>query len=119
MVGFVTRMRETRDQRGGLCLTEDEANYYFRREEGEVPGSIPVGGVPFSGCPCGLVLHGAFAWGLFGASRGEGYGVSTNPRHARTRRALPAPPHPPRQLIWAVEFCHHNHVAHRRARAIM
>lgn len=30
MVGFVTKQRETRDQRGGLCLDEDECNYYFR-----------------------------------------------------------------------------------------
>lgn len=47
MVGFVTKRRETRDLRGGLCLDEDEGNYYFR------------------------------------------------------------------QLIWAVQFCHDNHVAHR------
>jgi hypothetical protein len=47
MVGYVTRQRETRDQRGGLCLDEDECNYFFR------------------------------------------------------------------QLIWAVQFCHENHVAHR------
>jgi serine/threonine protein kinase len=47
MVGYVTKQRETRDQRGGLCLDEDECNYYFR------------------------------------------------------------------QLIWAVQFCHENHVAHR------
>lgn len=31
MVGFVTKQRETRDQRGGLCLDEDECNYFFRR----------------------------------------------------------------------------------------
>lgn len=47
MVAFVTKRRETRGERGGLCLTEDEANYFFR------------------------------------------------------------------QLIWAVQFCHRNHVAHR------
>lgn len=47
MVAFVTKRRETRDERGGLCLSEDEANYFFR------------------------------------------------------------------QLIWAVQFCHKNHVAHR------
>ncbi|KAI8468136.1 MAG: kinase-like domain-containing protein [Monoraphidium minutum] len=47
MVGYVTKMRETREARGGLCLNEDEANYLFR------------------------------------------------------------------QLVWAVQFCHENHVAHR------
>eukprot|EP00879_Flechtneria_rotunda_P008273 GHRR01008666.1.p1 GENE.GHRR01008666.1~~GHRR01008666.1.p1 ORF type:complete len:401 (+),score=132.14 GHRR01008666.1:1544-2746(+) len=47
MVAFVTRRRETRDTRGGLCLDEDEANFFFR------------------------------------------------------------------QLIFAVQFCHRNHVAHR------
>jgi serine/threonine protein kinase len=47
MVGYVTKHRETRESRGGLCLDEDECNYYFR------------------------------------------------------------------QLIWAVQFCHENHVAHR------
>lgn len=50
MVGFVTKRRESRELRGGLCLDEDEGNYYFR------------------------------------------------------------------QLIWAVQFCHDNHVAHRWAR---
>jgi serine/threonine protein kinase len=47
MVGYVTRQRESREVRGGLCLDEDECNYFFR------------------------------------------------------------------QLIWAVQFCHENHVAHR------
>ena len=47
MVAFVTQHREDREARGGLCLGEDEAAYYFR------------------------------------------------------------------QLIWAVAFCHRNHVAHR------
>lgn len=47
MVAYVTKRRETRESRGGLCLDEDEANYFFR------------------------------------------------------------------QLIWAVQFCHNNHVAHR------
>ena len=47
MVGYVTRRRATRDERGGLCLDEDECNYFFR------------------------------------------------------------------QLVWAVQFCHENHVAHR------
>lgn len=30
MVAYVTKKRDTKDQRGGLCLDEDEANYYFR-----------------------------------------------------------------------------------------
>lgn len=30
MVGYVTKQRETREQRGGLCLGEDECNYFFR-----------------------------------------------------------------------------------------
>lgn len=47
MVAYVTKRRETRESRGGLCLDEDEANFFFR------------------------------------------------------------------QLIWAVQFCHNNHVAHR------
>lgn len=47
MVAYVTKRRDTREARGGLCLDEDEANYFFR------------------------------------------------------------------QLIWAVQFCHNNHVAHR------
>lgn len=29
MVNFVTRRRETKHERGGLCLDEDEARYYF------------------------------------------------------------------------------------------
>jgi hypothetical protein len=49
MVAYVTKRRETRESRGGLCLDEDEANFFFR------------------------------------------------------------------QLIWAVQFCHNNHVAHRCA----
>lgn len=47
MVAYVTKRRETRESRGGLCLDEEEANFFFR------------------------------------------------------------------QLIWAVQFCHNNHVAHR------
>uniref|UniRef100_A0A383W1S9 Protein kinase domain-containing protein n=1 Tax=Tetradesmus obliquus TaxID=3088 RepID=A0A383W1S9_TETOB len=47
MVAFVTKRRETRESRGGLCIDEDEASFFFR------------------------------------------------------------------QLIWAVQFCHKNHVAHR------
>jgi serine/threonine-protein kinase SRK2 len=47
MVSFVTSRRETRDQRGGLCIQEEEAAFFFR------------------------------------------------------------------QLVWAVRFCHSNHVAHR------
>jgi serine/threonine-protein kinase SRK2 len=47
MVAYVTKRRETRESRGGLCIDEDEANFFFR------------------------------------------------------------------QLIWAVQFCHSNHVAHR------
>eukprot|EP00882_Tetradesmus_deserticola_P006747 GHRQ01007102.1.p1 GENE.GHRQ01007102.1~~GHRQ01007102.1.p1 ORF type:complete len:413 (+),score=168.08 GHRQ01007102.1:275-1513(+) len=47
MVAFVTKRRETRESRGGLCIDEDEASFFFR------------------------------------------------------------------QLIWAVQFCHRNHVAHR------
>jgi hypothetical protein len=47
MVAFVTKRRETREARGGLCIDEDEASFFFR------------------------------------------------------------------QLIWAVQFCHKNHVAHR------
>eukprot|EP00775_Hariotina_reticulata_P009702 gene9702-9861_t len=47
MVAYVTRRRESREARGGLCVNEDEANFFFR------------------------------------------------------------------QLIWAVQFCHKNHVAHR------
>jgi hypothetical protein len=31
MVAYVTKRRETREQRGGLCLDEDEANYFFRQ----------------------------------------------------------------------------------------
>lgn len=52
MVAYVTKRRETRESRGGLCLDEDEANFFFR------------------------------------------------------------------QLIWAVQFCHNNHVAHRCAAGI-
>lgn len=51
MVACVTRRRETRESRSGLCLDENEANFFFR------------------------------------------------------------------QLIWAVQFCHKNHVAHRWAQA--
>ena len=51
MVAYVTRRRQTKDERGGLCVDEDEANYFFR------------------------------------------------------------------QLIYAVQFCHNNHVAHRYVRA--
>jgi serine/threonine-protein kinase SRK2 len=51
MVAYVTRRRQTKEERGGLCLDEDEANYFFR------------------------------------------------------------------QLIYAVQFCHNNHVAHRYAGA--
>jgi serine/threonine protein kinase len=29
MVGYVTKKRETKHERGGLCLDEDEARYYF------------------------------------------------------------------------------------------
>ncbi|WIA21648.1 hypothetical protein OEZ85_000821 [Tetradesmus obliquus] len=47
MVAFVTKRREMRESRGGLCIDEDEASFFFR------------------------------------------------------------------QLIWAVQFCHKNHVAHR------
>lgn len=47
MVQYVTKKRETRELRDGLCLDEDESNFFFR------------------------------------------------------------------QLIWAVQFCHKNHVAHR------
>jgi serine/threonine-protein kinase SRK2 len=47
MVAFVTKRRETREARGGLCIDEDEASFFFR------------------------------------------------------------------QLVWAVQFCHKNHVAHR------
>jgi serine/threonine-protein kinase SRK2 len=47
MVAYVTKRRETRESRGGLCIDEDEASFFFR------------------------------------------------------------------QLIWAVQFCHKNHVAHR------
>jgi serine/threonine protein kinase len=47
MVAYVTKRRETREARGGLCIDEDEASFFFR------------------------------------------------------------------QLIWAVQFCHKNHVAHR------
>ena len=50
MVNYVTKQRESRDARGGLCLDENECNYFFR------------------------------------------------------------------QLIWAVQFCHDHHVAHRCAR---
>jgi len=52
MVAYVTKRRETRESRGGLCLDEDEANFFFR------------------------------------------------------------------QLIWAVQFCHNNHVAHRCVGAV-
>ncbi|GIL87182.1 hypothetical protein Vretimale_14287 [Volvox reticuliferus] len=31
MVGYVTKKRETKSQRGGLCLDEDEARYFFRQ----------------------------------------------------------------------------------------
>ncbi|GLI63203.1 hypothetical protein VaNZ11_006102 [Volvox africanus] len=31
MVGYVTRKRETKSERGGLCLDEDEARYFFRQ----------------------------------------------------------------------------------------
>ncbi|KXZ42321.1 hypothetical protein GPECTOR_162g136 [Gonium pectorale] len=31
MVGYVTKRRETKHERGGLCLDEDEARYYFRQ----------------------------------------------------------------------------------------
>ena len=30
MVGYVTKKRETKDQRQGLCLDEDEARYFFK-----------------------------------------------------------------------------------------
>lgn len=30
MVGFVTKRRETKAERGGLCLDEDETRYYFK-----------------------------------------------------------------------------------------
>lgn len=30
MVGYVTKKRETKNERGGLCLDEDEARYFFR-----------------------------------------------------------------------------------------
>lgn len=29
MVNYVTKKRETKSQRGGLCMDEDEARYYF------------------------------------------------------------------------------------------
>ena len=29
MVNFVTKRRETKHERGGLCMDEDEARYYF------------------------------------------------------------------------------------------
>eukprot|EP00983_Pelagomonas_calceolata_P126934 1161350-Pelagomonas_calceolata.AAC.19 len=29
MVNYVTKKRETKHERGGLCLDEDEARYYF------------------------------------------------------------------------------------------
>lgn len=29
MVNYVTKKRETKHERGGLCLDEDEAHYYF------------------------------------------------------------------------------------------
>jgi hypothetical protein len=53
MVAFVTKRRETREARGGLCIDEDEASFFFR------------------------------------------------------------------QLVWAVQFCHKNHVAHRWAFRIL
>lgn len=31
MVAYVTKRRATKDSRGGLCLDEDEANYFFRQ----------------------------------------------------------------------------------------
>lgn len=31
MVNYVTKKRETKAERGGLCLTEDEARYYFKQ----------------------------------------------------------------------------------------
>lgn len=30
MVAFVTGKRETKAQRGGLCMDEDEARYFFK-----------------------------------------------------------------------------------------
>ncbi len=29
MVSYVTKKRETKHERGGLCMDEDEARYYF------------------------------------------------------------------------------------------
>jgi hypothetical protein len=51
MVGYVTRLRETRDQRGGLCLDEDEVNYFFRwGAVGHAPASCATSVTSGSAC---------------------------------------------------------------------
>ncbi|GFH08135.1 protein kinase domain-containing protein [Haematococcus lacustris] len=111
MVNYVTKKRETKHERGGLCLTEDEAHYFFLQLLSAVEychrNHVAHRDLKLDNTLLCLIHAG-----------GNMVNYVTKKRETKHERGGLCLTEDEAhyfflQLLSAVEYCHRNHVAHR------